>query len=82
MTIEEKLDEFIKQSNIDRQRDLRKANKERLENLSYIMWGFALATLSLAVAGISQTSTITSIIVTVAFVVLGWVEWVRARRWR
>ena len=82
MSIEEKLDEFIKQSSIDRQLDLRKANRERHENFSYILWGFALATLSLAVTGISPASTISSIIITAAFVVLGWVEWARARKWR
>ena len=82
MSIEEKLDEFIKQSSIDRQLDLRKANRERHENRSYILWGFALATLSLAVTGISPASTISSIIITTTFVVLGWVEWARARKWR
>jgi len=82
MSIEEKLDKFIEQFNSDRQQDLRKSTRERHENLGYISWGFALATLGLAVTGISLASTITSIIISVAFVVLGWVEWARSRRWR
>lgn len=82
MSIEEKLDELIKQTNSNRQQDLRNSTRERHENFSYILWGFALATLSLAVVGISPASTVASIIITAIFVILGWFEWARARKYR
>lgn len=82
MSIEEKLDEFIKQSNANHQAGLRRANRERYEDLAYISWGFALATVSLAVTRISLTATIASIVISIAFVVIGWVKWAQSKKWR
>ena len=71
---EEKLDELIKQIKTDR----KQADKDRHANLMWIFWGFALATLSLVAAHISPASRATSITVTVAFIVLGFIEWFKA----
>jgi len=74
MSVEEKLDELIKQIKTDHEQ----ADKGRYENLMYIFWGFALATLGLAAARITTASTVISGIVTFAFFVLGWIEFFRA----
>lgn len=74
MSVEEKLDELIRQSKTDR----KQADKDRHANFMYIFWGFALATLSLAVAQISVSSTAISAIGTVVLFVLGCREWFKA----
>ena len=81
MSVEEKLDKFIEQYNNDRQQDQRNAKHDKYMNLMYISWGFALATLSLAITKLSALSTIVSAIITVAFVAIGWIEWALARKW-
>lgn len=76
MSVEEKLDELIKQMKSDQ----RQADKDRHENRMYICWGFALATLSLAVAHLNTSSTVISAIVAVVFLILGWIEWGRTHK--
>jgi len=49
--------------------------KDKYDNLSYILWGFTLAMLSLTLIN----STPVNIIITVAFFTMGWVMWFRAR---
>ena len=56
--------------------DSRKANKDKYMNLSYILWGFTLATLGFTVA---LPNIITGVI-TVAFLIIGFVVlWYSAR---
>jgi Flp pilus assembly protein TadB len=74
MSVEQKLDELITQSKAERQQ----ADRDRHANFMYVFWGFALATLSLAVTHISTASTAISALATFGFFVLGWVELFRA----
>ena len=74
MSVEEKLDKLIQKVEADR----KQSDKDRHENRMWIFWGFTLATLSLAVANLSKASLITSIIATIVFFTLAWVEWFKA----
>jgi Flp pilus assembly protein TadB len=49
--------------------------KGKHENLSYVLWGFSLAMVSLTITNPVPVS----IIITVAFFIMGWVHWFRAR---
>lgn len=80
MSEEDKLGEFIRQYQADRESDLRQTSKDRHENLGYILFSFAVATLSLATAQINLVSTIINIFATLGFFVLGAREMGRARR--
>ena len=57
MSVEEKLDEFIKQTEINRQEDANKSKLDRLENLGFISLGFAIAMFSIALASINPPFT-------------------------
>ncbi len=77
MTIGEKLGAFIKQAEIDRQQDTKKSKADRFENLSFILWGFALATASIGLGAISPPLTgwkiaaaIVSIVTAIGFSIL------------
>jgi hypothetical protein len=79
MSVEDKLDEFIRQSNSNRQADLLRAKKERLEDLAYIAWGFGFATLGFAVSSTRVWDQIISFIIVVLFAVFGFVGWSKSR---
>ena len=49
--------------------------KGKHENLSYVLWGFTLAMVSLTIADPIPVS----IIITIAFFIMGWVHLFRAR---
>ena len=49
--------------------------KGKHENLSYVLWGFTLAMISLTITNPMPVS----IIITVVFFVMGWVHWFRTR---
>ena len=49
--------------------------KGKHENLSYVLWGFTLAMISLTVTNPMPVS----IVITVVFFIMGWVHWFRAR---
>lgn len=76
MSVEDKLDKLIQEIRTDR----KQSDKDRHENRMWIFWGFALATLSLAVANISTASMAVSAAATLAFLILGWREWFKAYR--
>lgn len=82
MPVEEKLDEFIKQYKIDRTQDERKSNFDRYRNGAYIAWGFTLATVALATAGLERTVTWVNIVATIFFFIIGWVQFSRSLKWR
>lgn len=49
--------------------------RDKYETRSYILWGFTLAMVSLTVASPHPVN----IAVTVAFFIMGWIMWCRAR---
>ena len=63
--ISDKLDE-IRQEHI----------RDKYENLSYILGGFTLVMVSLAVANPHRAN----IVITIAFFITGWIMWFRARK--
>ena len=67
MSVEEKLDALIKM-----------VKKDGYENRMYIAWSFAVSTLSLAVARVTVTATIVSLVVAIAFALIGWYYWMKA----
>ena len=49
--------------------------KGKHENLSYVLWGFTLAMVSLTIINPIPVS----IIITIGFFIMGWVHWFRAK---
>lgn len=80
MSIEEKIAELSKKIDDYQLENTKRAKVDRYENLSYILWGFALATLSLAVTKISIVSTVVSGVIAVIFTVFGFITLSVARR--
>lgn len=78
MTVEEKLDAFIKQYNQDSIDSKRQAKRDKYMNLMYIAWGFTLATLSLAVSKINPVANVVNIVATIVFFFAGWILWLVA----
>lgn len=76
MTVEEKLDEFIRQYKADRIQDDKKSRGDRFENMGIILWGFALSAAGLALAvippdtGAKLAAVIVSIVAAILFSVL------------
>jgi hypothetical protein len=60
--------------------DITRARRERDETISYVTWGFALASTGLAIARVNPLATIASTVVALAFFVIGTVLNVRSRR--
>jgi hypothetical protein len=77
MSVEEKLDDFIRQYKNDREQDLRTSTFDKYQNLAFIAWGFALATLALAISKINNNTTEASAVVTVIFWLIGFFYLVR-----
>lgn len=88
MSLEEKLDEFIKQYNVDREQDGNKSRGDRFENMYIILWGFALSAVGLALAatppdnGAKMAAVIVSGIATILFSVLAVSALVKLRKYR
>ena len=60
-------------SRLDRMRQENVRNKH--ENLSYVLWGFTLAMVSITITNPLPAN----IVITVVFFIMGWVHWFRAR---
>ena len=60
-------------SKLDRMRQ--EYTRDKYENLSYILWGFTLAMVSLTVVNPHPAN----IVATIVFFIMGWVMWFRAR---
>ena len=69
MQSEEKLDELIRLIKTEREQNARQSKIDRLENLSFISWGFALAMVSLGADGLSKPYTNWKIIAAVVSIV-------------
>ena len=72
MNSDERLNEISNKLDKMRQEYL----KDKYENLSYILWGFTLAMLSLTVTN----PLLVNILATIVFFVMGWVMWLRSRK--
>lgn len=78
MQSEKKLDELIRLIKTEREQNARQSKIDRLENLSFISWGFALAMVSLGADGLSKpytnwkiTAAVVSIVGAVFFSIFG-----------
>jgi hypothetical protein len=82
MTIEEKLDEFIKEYRTDQKENERKLNYDRNQNLMYIAWGFAIAMASFAATtSVNTTIQLVAGAESVICVLIGWNYYSRSRKW-
>jgi len=76
MNIEEELTKINEKMDKYHEEDKKKANRDKYMNLSYILWGFALATVGLTIA---LPNIITGVIAA-AFVIFGFVAlWYSAK---
>jgi len=82
MNVEEELTKLSNKIDNYHSDDTKRAKRERYENLGYISWGFALATTGLAVAQVSYTSTIVSIAIAIIFVILGFILFAFAAKYK
>ncbi|MDO9580408.1 MAG: hypothetical protein Q7J06_07550 [Bacteroidales bacterium] len=78
MSVEEKLDEFVKQYKADRAKDKRDAGFYWHLNIAYIAWGFTIATLSLYLAKINPDATQINLFAVLFFLIIGFIEFARA----
>jgi hypothetical protein len=82
MTIEEKLDEFIKEYRADQKENERKSNYDRNQNLMYIAWAFTVAMGTLAgTSGTNNSVYWVSLVATGFFFIVGWYYWFRSLKW-
>ncbi len=81
MTTEQRIIELSRRLDEWHEENIRRANKSKYENLSYILWGFALATTSLAITNPhGATISIAIIFLVMGFVTLGYSAKFRARQ--
>jgi hypothetical protein len=65
--------------------DIKRANKDRFERISYIAWGFTLSTGSLAIALLNRVAaweTVLVLIISICFFVIGWIANDRMKKYQ
>jgi len=83
MTIEEQIAALNKKIDDYHAEDVKRANRDRYERISYVSWGFALASTGLSIANmrINTFATMVSVIMAIGFVIIGVGLYVYSRRY-